>query len=305
MSFNRLSILIYHRVLDKPDAFNPHEIDRVDFYLQMKWVNRIFNVLSLDEAVIRLNNGTLPPRALCITFDDGYKDNCTNALPILIEHGLSATFFVATGFLNGGIMWNDSIIEAFRNTNQQFLDLSRFGFGQYALSSDKSKVLNEVIEKIKFLNFSDRLAAIEDVKVQLKVIDPIDLMMTDDEVRYLSASGMFIGGHTVRHPILSKLEVDEARSEIVQGKIELEKIIEKEIKIFAYPNGKPGRDYKKEHVELVREAGFEVAVSTAWGVASRHSDIFQLPRFTPWDKGIGKFLLRLYKNRFSAKEDLV
>lgn len=305
MSDNKLSILIYHRVLNEFDPFNSHEAYRSSFDQQMKWVKRFFNVLPLEEAVSRLKEDSLPPRALSITFDDGYKDNYTNALPILQKHGLSATFYVSTGFLNGGIMWNDAIIEAFRDTKADILDLGAYGIDVCPLGDDKGDRLHGFIEKVKFLPFEKRLEAIKEIQAQLKVAAPKNLMMNDNEVRALAEAGMEIGGHTVNHPILSRLSNEEARKEIAQGKAQLESIVQKKLVSFAYPNGKPGRDYHKEHVNLVREAGFEIAVSTAWGVASSESDLLQLPRFTPWDKRIGKFMFRLYRNGFSSKEESV
>jgi peptidoglycan/xylan/chitin deacetylase (PgdA/CDA1 family) len=124
---------------------------------------------------------------------------------------------------------------------------------------------------------------------------PDRLMMDDDQVRQLHRAGMGIGGHTLNHPILARLPAEEARAEIAAGKASLEHMIGAPVTLFAYPNGKPGTDYQAEHVEIVRELGFEAAVSTAWG-ASRTPDFFQLPRFTPWDRQRRKFLLRLMRN---------
>jgi hypothetical protein len=76
----------------------------------------------------------------------------------------------------------------------------------------------------------------------------------------------------------------------------LEALVGEPIALFAYPNGKPRQDYAGAHVELVRTAGFDAACSTAWGVASRSSDVFQIPRFTPWDREAWRFGLRLAQN---------
>ena len=72
---------------------------------------------------------------------------------------------------------------------------------------------------------------------------------------------------------------------------------------FAYPNGKPGRDYTPRDVALARDAGFELAVSTAWGAANRARDPFQIPRVAPWDRDALRFGLRLaraYRQRTPA-----
>ena len=87
----RLSVLVYHRVLDKKDVFRRDMPTVEEFDKQMLWVSRFFNVCSLSDAVERLKKNTLPKRALVITFDDGYKDNITNALPVLKRHNTPGT----------------------------------------------------------------------------------------------------------------------------------------------------------------------------------------------------------------------
>jgi len=81
----RLSVLVYHRVLDNKDVFRRDMPTVEEFDEQMLWVSRFFNVCSLTEAVDGLKKNTLPKRALVITFDDGYKDNVTSALPVFEE----------------------------------------------------------------------------------------------------------------------------------------------------------------------------------------------------------------------------
>jgi peptidoglycan/xylan/chitin deacetylase (PgdA/CDA1 family) len=89
------------------------------------------------------------------------------------------------------------------------------------------------------------------------------------------------------------LDEVEARVEIVEGKRQLEEITGAPVTLFAYPNGKPGRDYGPRDMELVKKAGFASAVSTISGVANRGSDLFQLPRFGPWDRNPRRLAVRL------------
>jgi len=93
----RLSTFIFHRVTATRDKVLDWDPDAQEFERMMGWIKNWFNVLPLDEAIVRLKHGDLPQRAAAITFDDGYADNFTTALPILKAHGLSATFFIATG----------------------------------------------------------------------------------------------------------------------------------------------------------------------------------------------------------------
>src|SRR5206468_3278604 len=119
----RLTVLIFHRVLPEFDPLMPDVHDAHQFDAVCRSLRRWFHVMPLDLAARRLAERSLPARSLAITFDDGYADNLEVALPILLRHGLTATFFVSTGFLDGGRMWNDTVIEAVRRTAHQELDL--------------------------------------------------------------------------------------------------------------------------------------------------------------------------------------
>lgn len=118
-----LSILVYHRVLAQADPLLPALPDTRLFDRHMALLGRCFRVLPVGEAVARLRQGTLPARAACITFDDGYADNAEWALPILQRHGLRAAFFIASDYLDGGRMWNDDVIAAVRHAQQAVLEI--------------------------------------------------------------------------------------------------------------------------------------------------------------------------------------
>jgi peptidoglycan/xylan/chitin deacetylase (PgdA/CDA1 family) len=294
----RLSILIYHRVLAAPDALFPEEIDARRFAEQMELLASAFNVLPLPEAVERLAQGRLPPRAACVTFDDGYADNHDVALPILRRFGVPATFFIASGYLEGRCMWNDTVIHAVRQAQGPTLDLAHLGLGAHHLGSTEERraTVHALLKAIKYQP-SDRRAGIsESVAAAAKVRDASGLMMTHAQVRSLHSAGMEVGGHTVMHPILARLSPTDAEREMADGKAQLEGIIGGRIRLFAYPNGKPTEDFGAQHVALAKKLGFRAAVTTAWGAARQSSDVFQLPRFTPWDRQPARFAVRLLLN---------
>lgn len=296
----RLSTLIFHRVLPAVDPFFPDEVDAQRFDAICQWVKRWFNVLPLDEAAGRLRAGTLPARPLAITFDDGYADNRTQAVPILRKHDLSATFFVATGFLDGGCMWNDVLIEAIRACQLPLLPLQGLVPGGSSLRLNtveaRRAAISTLIKHAKYLPAEERLTFANVVSMRAEVKSPRHLMMTSAQVCELRKMGMQVGAHTVSHPILRTLPREEARREIEVSKQVLEGLLGANVDLFAYPNGKPGEDYGPESVELVREAGFKAAVSTQWGVSTQRTDVFQLRRFTPWDRQGWRFGFRLWRN---------
>ena len=300
-SRGRLSILIFHRVLPEVDPLFPQEMHAQRFDALCAWLSSWFNVLPLDEAVRRLKDGSLPQRALAITFDDGYADNHDVAMPILKKHGLCATFFIATGFLDGGRMWNDTVIESVRQTKLHALPMQQLGvpgLAEMAVRSvvEKQEAITRIIRAIKYLPVPQRLKLTQELAALARVTLPTNLMMTSAQVRAMRRAGMQIGAHTVSHPILAKLTSEEAREEIQRGKHHLEDLLDEPITLFAYPNGKPGEDYALQSVEIVKDLGFEAAVSTAWGASSAQTDPFQIPRFTPWDLSPWRFALRMMAN---------
>ncbi|MBV8380703.1 MAG: polysaccharide deacetylase family protein [Paucibacter sp.] len=292
----RLSVLIFHRVLPQADDIFPEEVDARRFDEICQWLRQWMNVLPLDEACARLKDGMLPSRAACITFDDGYADNCSVAMPILQRHGLTATFFIASGFLNGGRMWNDTVYEAFRHAPAGTLELGALGHFQVDSPASRRAAIDAVIDRTKYLEMDERIRATEALARHCGVTPANDLMMTSEQVRELVRGSMQVGAHTRMHPILARLSRADAMHEMAAGRAELETIIGRRVGLFAYPNGKPGEDYLPRDVELVRELGFDAAVSTAWGAARVGSDPYQLPRFTPWDRTRARFGLRLLRN---------
>ncbi len=299
---SRLSILVYHRVLERADPLNDWDPIASEFEGQMRALSRFFTPLPLSEGVERLRSGTLPAHAACVTFDDGYRDNANVALPILRRHGVPATFFIATGYLNGGRMWNDTVVESIRAITLLEMDLKSFGLGVVRLSTPelRRKAIRDILVALKHLRSEERGTKVAEMEALAGNPLPRDLMMRDGDVQSLRTSGMEIGAHTVTHPILTRMSSSDARREINESRECLAGILNEPISLFAYPNGKPGQDYTAEHVRMVRDAGFGAAVSTAWGVASKGSDLFQLPRFTPWDRRPTRFALRLLLNRRNA-----
>jgi len=304
----QLVTILYHRVLPQPDPLlGDWEIDQAAFEAHMQTLKRYFNVLGLQEAVARLRSGSLPSRAVCVTFDDGYADNEEVALPILQRLQIPATFFIASGFLDGGRMWNDTVIEAVRRTREPVLDLSHLQLGIYSVESleQRRQAVLGIISRLKYIPLDVRRERAEAIAAHVGEALPDNLMMRDEQVLRLHSEGMEIGGHTVHHPILTAIGAKDAELEMVNGRKQLEDIVGTRISSFAYPNGRPGKDYKRVHVDIAKRAGFDVCVSTAWGAASCNSDLLQLPRISPWDRGEVRFALRVLRAAMGREYDTV
>jgi peptidoglycan/xylan/chitin deacetylase (PgdA/CDA1 family) len=274
-----LTIFTYHRVLAEPDPLLADEPDARVFRDQIGWLAKYCNVLALPDAAARLKAGTLPDRAATITFDDGYANNVDVALPILAELGVTATIFVAVDAVRRGIMWNDLAIEALRRAPDD-LDLGDYGLGRVRLASDsdRARLVPQLLDRLKYLPLEERFDRAQALYEHATRAPAPRLMLTPDAVRRAASAGMDIGSHTVHHPILATLDDREARAEIEQSRDLVAEMAGVPPKSFAYPNGRPGRDYNGAHVAMVEDCGFELAVSTSWGCASRGSARFELPR---------------------------
>jgi len=293
-----LSVLIYHRVLPKPDPLLPGLIDVHAFSQQMATISSSFSLLPLREGIARLASGTLPPRAAAISFDDGYADNHDIAVPIMRKFGVHATFFVATAYLDGGVMWNDAVIEAVRQCKADAIDSAELGIGVLPTDTEEARksAIVRLITRLKYLPAQFREEWIHRLLDTLGVQPSTSLMMTSEQVVGLVRSGMDVGCHTDKHPIFTKAPIAEVKDEILRGRSRLEDIAGRSIKLFAYPNGRPGIDFGPQHVRLVRELGFDAALSTCWGAAQTGDDLFQLPRFTSWGRSEFRFQFRMATN---------
>lgn len=290
-------ILIFHRVLAAPDPVQPQEPDRAAFDALIGLLKRHYRILPLEQALADLDAGRLPAASLSITFDDGYADNVEVALPVLQSHGVSATFFIATGFLDGGRMFNDSVIEAVRRLPVGDLDLQDLGLGRHRVEAgQRPALIRDLLRAIKHRPQAERQALADAIGERAGGL-PNDLMMRSDQVRRLAEAGMSIGGHTHSHPILSCLDDASARAEMAEGRERLQHLSGQTVALFAYPNGRRGQDYDDRHARMARELGFRAALTTNAGVSRVDSDRWQLPRFTPWDRSPLRFLLRLQMNR--------
>ncbi|CAN5730412.1 polysaccharide deacetylase family protein [soil metagenome] len=303
----RLSVLVLHRVLPGPDPLYQEAIDADRFDHMCSWLRSMFNVLPLDAAARGLVAGTLPSRALAITFDDGYADNLTVALPILQRHGLTATFFITTGFVGGGRMWNDTVIEAVRRTPTPSLDLRDLLASERATYSldgptQRRAAIESIIGMAKYLAPDERARVVAAIAERAGEPLPTDLMMTADQVVQMRRAGMQVGAHTVTHPILAKLDDRAAWREMDDSKRYLETLLGERVGLFAYPNGKPGEDYTAHSVAIARDVGFDSAVSTAWGAAHRGTSPYEIPRFTPWDRTRLRFGARMARNLWVSRE---
>lgn len=293
----RLCIINYHRILEAFDPLIESEPDVAAFRWQMKLLADGFNVMPLGAALDALAARRMPPRAVAITFDDGYRSVHDLALPVLREFGLPATVFVTTGFIGEGNMWNDRILEAVRRMPAGRLDLAPHGAGSYEIGDTRQRraAIAQLTAAAKYLPPQQRSDLTLELERRAGGRPAPGLMLDAGMIRALARSNVEIGGHTVSHPILTSLDDAAARHEIAACKRELEEVSGAPVRFFAYPNGKPGIDFDERHAAMARAAGYAAAFTTEVGAAGADDDRYRLPRSRPWDRSPFFFNLRLLR----------
>ncbi|MCP5264929.1 MAG: polysaccharide deacetylase family protein [Burkholderiaceae bacterium] len=300
----RLSVLLYHRVLDRPDPLRPTTPDAEMFGRHMRWLCDQFSVMSLTEAVDRLREGSLPPRAAAVTFDDGYRDNATNAAPILRDAGLSATVFVNTAYLDGRVPFFELITDLVRGFDGERLDLEDWGLGCHEMGTDdqRSSAIDAICGQLKYLagDRCDRYVA----EIAQREGVPItgDLMLDEAALGTLVDAGLEIGSHGHDHFILSTLSPHEARDQLARSRDIIASMTGAAPRFYAYPNGKRGIDFDDTHIEMVKDAGYDAAFAADDGVCCSTEQLFSLPRFGPWATNGLRFKTQMLCNALGVYE---
>lgn len=287
-----LPILAYHRVLDiEPEDRFPFDPELVSatpavFRRQMEYVARHFDPITFADLLAALDGARpLPARPLIVTFDDGYRDNYTEAFPILRQIGVPATFFVCTGSIGGDEpFWYDRIAYALFRAREGELVLPgsgrRFQLGD--LSSRRAAAW-EMVEVLKSMSDRERLRSLEQLgrRLDLEVRRddrPLGDPMSWAQVCEMSAAGMEVASHSVTHPVLSQLDDSALQYELVESRRQLEAVLGSSVPVLSYPFGSPS-DYDARVMAATRDAGYRLAASYVAGRNDpRVADPFELRR---------------------------
>lgn len=307
-------VLLYHRVAD--EASDPFGlcVSPADFEAQLQLVRSEGQPMALTDIAAMLRTGSLPDRAICVTFDDGYLDNFEHAAPLLQRYEVPATIFVTTGGAGRNReFWWDELERIFLQPRRlpESLELEISGQhrtwtlghdteydrecqrqhrGWYLLDpstpTERHAAFREIYHLIQPLDSETRTRVVDELVSwsgqSPSMVRASHKAMTPEQVSVLASSGLVeIGAHTVTHSALPTLPAPEQRVEIEQSKRELEQWTGKEVLGFAYPYGL----YDDSAVTATRSAGFAFACSGIFEPVWRASDPFLLPRIevTPRD----------------------
>jgi peptidoglycan/xylan/chitin deacetylase (PgdA/CDA1 family) len=268
---NVLRILCYHRV-DRLDAHHT-ELDPTllsatpeMFAQQMEYVAHHYCVISVEQLLEALDGGEhLPPKAVMITFDDGYRDFIMHAWPVLRRLRLPSVLFVPTDVLDGRqhTMWWDRLFHTVTCTDREQLDLSPLGSWHFDDPPARFVAFQSIKQVLLHMEHHRAMKVLDQICGQLDATQPeYGGMLSWDEVRQLT--GVEICAHTCSHPVLSRVTQAEAWHEIAGSQAALRHNLGEAQPLFAYPCGRP-EDVSPLLVPLLQAAGFRAAVTTCAG----------------------------------------
>lgn len=294
---NDPAILTFHRVLPESEAHRDltgNSIGIESFETIVRKLSREYHVISMSEFANALDSGFVPPRSICITFDDGYHDVLDYALPILQRYEAPATLYVATSFPEmAAQLWWYSLLEAVFNQTRSVI-CAADGTFRMNMKNDLDRRLT--YRKLWRL-FSDKMESEQESLLQelgIACVKAKDYVLSWSDLHILNKSGLFeIGCHSHHHWNFATHDVDLIKEDIIKSK----KLIKEKLDIysdhFAYPFGKK-KHYKKIS-SLVANCGFRTAVTTEIFSFSKDMNPLELPRHVigPENAAIDRVMTRL------------
>jgi peptidoglycan/xylan/chitin deacetylase (PgdA/CDA1 family) len=298
-------ILVYHQICERKDDPWELAVHPNHFHSQLEYLKRNFEVLPMADLVDGVVSHKLR-KAVAVTFDDGFKDNYSNAAPLLDWTEVPATFYVATTAMQDGkVYWWDALQHIVFDSHvlPQRLEIDIAGERvQFPFCLDNHILNPRLINQIHAWNFNlpipnERVALYMMLWHRIKplgyaqqnaVIDQIrdwarcgevayreGATMSVHEMQMLDQNPLFtIGAHSVHHALLSQRDPVEQAYEVTESKRQIEKWLGKPVNGFAYPYG----NYSEVTQKLLKESGFRYAVSTESKAVTEEDDPFALPR---------------------------
>ncbi len=292
----RIPILVYHSVQNIPKRSNPEScfmamgmvVEKNRFEAQMGYLAQYAAVVGLEEVAASLHNRqSLPPNAVAITFDDGFRDNFTIAAPILRDHGFKAAFFPI------GSPWPHGLYRLLDEMESNPFQIDIPGFprmsGNKLTASDKLRLARRLRPFLEMLKDGEREAAIRrlcDIHGLSPGISRCEgLFMTDAELGLLAREGHVVGAHTLNHRRLTGLSEIEAAEEIKLSRNLIATCGVTEFIPFAYPYGSHNSSIRT----MVQQQGYACGLTTSEGLNDRETDLFALQRIYIGNFGIAEF----------------
>lgn len=315
-------VLMYHRVAD-PEA-DPWQlaVSPANFEAQLRWLKSKYTLVTPQDLAVQIGRGKVAANQVCLTFDDGYRDNYTTALPLLQKHGCPATFFISTYFLQTGrLYWWDLLQEIVFNSPElpspfsfnvggetvtcalenegrltpELQALQNNWVWSAAPPTQRCRLYFSLWEKMRPLPQRE----IERLLTQLQEKTDVAALkkgagepMTLSNLREMSRHPLVhIGLHTHTHPVLSLHGMNVQQNELAENKKMLEEVCGYPMTVLSYPHGK----YNDYTVSIVKKMALTAAFTTNSEAISPKSLPQCLGRIQVTDGGIEAFAAVLEK----------
>lgn len=281
-------IFMLHEVQDDPAAqLSPAcPVDALDWTLG--WLRREgWEIISLGEVGRRLRRGDRAARRFAaFTFDDGYRDTLTHALPVMEKHGAAFTLYVPTHAVSRELYsWWLGLRELFRNNEAVSLS-SRGRQYKCGTMAEKFSALRDVIKWVE-QDYNRAPTLSEDFRMYCVHLTDINekFFLSETEIQRIARHQLVtIGGHTVSHAPLACLDAPSAQREINDNRRFLQQLVDQPVDHFAYPYGNASACTLRD-AGLAALAGYSTAVTTRYGIIhGRGINTLFLPRTEPPDE---------------------
>jgi len=318
MRSRRGVVLLYHRVAGPRRDPQSLDVSVEHFHAHLDVLARAAVPIPLPEFEARRRAGTLPPRAVVVTFDDGYADNLSSAAPVLTSRRVPATIFVTAGMvgrdrefwwddaeriaftpapLSGGVpglavSWSaaDGVVRAGDGAPD------RWSVQDQTDPTPRHRLYRALCAALYPLPADERDARLAEWRTWACVgaaARPSHRVVTREELRALAGTaGVTIGAHTMTHPVLSRLSPADQRRELEESGAWLAQAIARPVRLVAYPFG-TRNEVSSATTRAAREAGFDGALANEPGAAWRWSSRWRLPRMLVRDWDASTFAQRL------------
>lgn len=265
-----LLVLAYHRVGNPHDCpYNEdlYSVTSAGLAEHVRLIQRWARITTLEEVTGKYLGGRAPSEPLVLlTFDDVYRDNYTEALPVLRKAGASGVFFVPTGLIEQRhVPWWDRVAFAVKHAQ---VDACRLSYPEDVeltnLRQDPRRAMVQVLRLYKREADLDKERLVHAVEAATDVSaldDPqrAELFASWSELREMAAAGMTLASHTHTHRLLGHLPYSEQREELARSQAVLREQTGIATTAVAYPVGQRGHfnaDTRRALQELGYQAGF-------------------------------------------------
>ena len=281
-------ILRYHSVVPGDQAsplyVHPSLAVPVDaFERQIAYLSEHYEVVSLDELLTRVHDGSRRSKPwVAITFDDGYRDNYLYAFPILHKYGAKCLFYLTVDCIGGsGILWTSALRYILLQTSRHHvhIDCLRKGF-PLATAGERLKSFSDLKDVVVTTPRSEREEILKELarEADIELAALQETMLSWNEVRSMRQAGMSFGAHTMSHPSLPNIPMEEAREEMLTCKEVLAAQLGEPVRHFSYPNPGDRVNFNEPLKRILRDAGYRSATTSRYGMVEPGDDPFELKR---------------------------